>query len=241
MINVFINQEESQKLRAYIDAMQRLPYICVVPAALTILPSLATKHNVPTPLLIIAGILVFGALGIRSWYRANPDSVIALLLFNASSAPLLVGGFLAASWEMRHFSRLQWLYIEYGQYYLVVFLGIWGYTAFHLIKHGVHLHKMYENLRTYLPQGEIADYQLARVLLSAAPGVKDITLKIRTAGGIAVSGTMLAGAIGGSDSIAYVYFLALLTLTPFLLGIATARVWALWKYLRWQDLLIRWN
>jgi hypothetical protein len=241
MSNVFCNQEESQKLRAYIDAMQRLPYICVVPAALVILPSLATKHDVPTPLLLIAGILVFGAWGIRSWYRANPDSVIALLLFTASGAPLLAGGFLIGIWEMRHFSRLQWLYIEYSHYYLVVFLGIWVYAAFHLIKHGVHLHMMYENLRTFLPQEEITDYQLARVLLSAAPGVKDITLKIRAAGGIAIFGTMLAGAIGGSDSIGYGYFLALLTLTPFLLGIATARVWALWKYLRWQDLLIRWN
>lgn len=235
------NNDGARNLRAFIEAMHQLPYVCTITAALVVLPSLITRDEVPAFVLISAGVIVIGAWGARLWYRVNSDSVRALLLLNTVGSVMVVEGFLLAMWEMRLFSDLQGLFTGYLPYYVAVFVSVWGGMALRLIKRGVHLHEMYENLRACLLRGGISDYQLGRLLSPGGTSVAGVMLKTALAGGVAISGTMLAGALGGRDAVGYLYFLVFLLLAPLVLGIATARAWAYRKYLQWRDLKIIWT
>lgn len=231
----------ARDLREFLAVLQQLPYLCLVPAALIILPTLVTQHHVPEAAFILAGLVVAVPWFARAWYRWHPNSLNAFSLLYSVGALCLTGGLLGGMWESRHFSRLSWLYSEFLTVYLVAFVATWVLTAVFLIRRGRTLREKYQYLRGCLPCGTITDYQLWRWISPVGTTVRGLKWRISAAGGFAIFGTMLAAVLGGRAGLGYFYFLAALLLVAVLLAIVSARMWANWKYLRGRDLNIVWT
>ncbi len=233
----------ARKLREFLRVMQRLPYVCLIPAALIILPSLVTQHDVPPSLPIVATAIVAGAWSARIWYRLHPDSMNAIFLLNFAGMLLLMTGFLIGMWEARRFSRLAWLFTEYLPLYVIFFVALSSGMSLLWVARARGLREMYQSLQPFLPGGVITDDEFWHLMFPARSGasLSELSWKLGGASGFAVCGTLLASGLGGRDGVGYFYFLLFLLIDAFLLSSVIARCWAHRKYLGGRDLRIIWT
>ena len=228
----------SRILRQNVEAMLRVPYLCLIPAGLILMPSLILEKSVPAWLYVTAAAFVVFPLLAAIWYRTHSDSMNAYFVLNSVGALCLITGFLLASWEMHWLSTIGWLYTDYVLLYVIGFLALCTGTALIVILRSETLRRKFGFLATRLSHGYITDEQLWYWTLPSAINVDQLKQRIHVFGGVAVLGTLAAGTLGGRAVLGYFYFVMLLPLVAVVLGSTMARFWAHWKYLRWQDLRV---
>jgi hypothetical protein len=230
--------DNTLRLRQFVDVMLQVPYVCLVPSALTVLPSLITLHYFSRWAVVCAIAVLVGPLLARVWYQSHPRSMNAFFLLNSIGALSLTAGLLSAMWEMRRLSRLGWLYTDYVSLYVISFIGLGAGTAIIVFSKSDTLKRKFEYLKDRLSEGFITDDQLWYWTSPAGASVDQLKWRIRSFSGVAVFGTLASGFLGGKAGLGYFYFLISLLLVAVALGLAIARFWAHWKYLRFQDLRI---
>jgi hypothetical protein len=230
--------DQSRQFRQFLEAMLRVPYLCLVPSGLILMPNLISEQQVPVWLYMAASTFVLVPFSAVVWYRVRSDSLNAYLILSSVSALSLTTGFLAASWQMRLLYAAGWLYRDYILLYVIGFVALCGGTAVLVISKSETLRRKFEFLRACSSQGYMTEEQFWYWATVRGANANQLMRRIQFFGGMIVVCTLIVGFLGGGAALGFVYFLMLAFLAAVLFGITIARAWAHWKYLGWQDLRI---